>query len=209
MTTKHLKSCALCAVVLAASTAGAMPVGVRLAMMGRAAALATPTVDFPELSQDATSEQVASALRGASDPALAANITTAVDYVDFRAWASSIGATTVKTSGTAWLSYALGAATVVPMPRDGDLAIDDVSVDTDGKLEAVVSLKGVAISPAALESRLKTVLGVEGSDELDEAMFSSDNVGLKLVPTDDGRVRATVTPPTHAGGAYFMRMKVK
>ena len=209
MMTKHLKTCALCVVALAASTAGAMPVGVRLAMMGRAAALAVQDVVFPELSQDASPDQVADALGGASDPALVANIITVADYVGFRDWASSVGATTVKTSGTAWLSYALGAAAVVPMPQDGDLAIDDVSVGTDGKLDAVVSLEGVTISPAALEARLKTVLGVEGSTELDEATFSSDNVGLTLVPTGDGRVRATVTPPAHAGDTYFMRVKVK
>ena len=209
MTTKKLKTCALCAVALAASTAGAMPVGVRLAMMGRAAALAVQDVDFPELSQDASPDQVADALDGASDHALAENITNATDYADFRAWASSVGPATVKTSGTAWLSYALGTVALVPVPQDGDLAIDDVSVGTDGKLEAVVSLEGVTISPAALEARLKTVLGVEGSTELDEATFSSDNVGLTLVPTGDGRVRATVTPPVHAGDTYFMRMKVK
>ena len=61
----------------------------------------------------------------------------------------------------------------------------------------------------AAEARLKTVFGVEGADTLNESAFSSDNVGLALAPTGDGRLKATVTPPVDAGDAYFMRLKVR
>ena len=210
MTTRHLKSYVLCVLAMAASTAGAMPVGVRLAMQGHAIAKAADSGSaFPELGGTATPESVAAALVGVTDGTLADNIKDSVSYSEFRTWATSVGAATVKASSTAWMSYALDLAAIMPTPQDGDLVIDDVSIDSDGTLEAVFSLKDVNIGSAALEARLKTVFGVEGATTLDESAFSSDNVGLSLEPTGDGRVRATVIPPEGAGNAYFMRMKIK
>lgn len=204
-----LKSCALCAWVLVGLSASAMPVGVQLAMRGRAAAQAAVDATFPPLAATATPGDVATALYGAMDDALADNITDTAAYAEFREWAKSAGAVSVKESGTAWLSYAVGASGVVPVPQDGDLAIDDVAIDADGKMEAVFSLDGVNIGTAALESRLKTVFGVEGAKTLDRSAFSDKNIGLSLAPTGDGRVRATVTPPSDAGNSFFMRVKMK
>ena len=137
------------------------------------------------------------------------NITNVDEYVEFREWAKSAGAVTVKASTTAWLSYAVDAAGVVPMPQDGDLAIDDLALGSDGKLEAVFSLDGVNIGSAAMESRLKTVFGVEGAASLDRDAFSDRNIGLSLTPTGDGRVKARVTPPVDAGNSFFMHVKMK
>lgn len=209
MKMNHLRFCAVCALALAGMTVGAMPVGVRLAMQGRAVARASAGPAFPELPDTASPEAVVAALSVATDGRLAENITTVGEYADFRDWASTVGAATVKTSDTAWLSYAVGAAAVVPIPQEGDLVLDGVSVGSDGRLEAIVSLDGVSISAAAQEARLKTVFGVEGAGTLNESAFSPDNVGLSLVPTGDGRLKATVTPPADAGDAYFMRLKVK
>ena len=202
-----LKSCALYAWVLAGLSASAMPVGVQLAMRGRAAAQAAVDATFPKLATTATAGQVEAALSTAADNALADNITDVAEYDEFREWAKSAGAVTVKESNAAWLSYAVGAAGVVPMPQDGDLVIDDVSVGSDGKLEAVLSLDGVSIGAAALESRLKTVFGVEGAKTLTDA-FSDQNIGLSLEPTGDGRVKAVVTP-IGSPSSFFMRVKVK
>lgn len=204
------KACAFGVLVLAGLSAGAMPVGVRLAMQGRMSSIQTaPGSAFPELDSGASAIEVAAALDGATDDALAENISDAEAYSQFRAWASSVGAANVKASNTAWMSYALGATTVLPLPKEGDLAIDDIALGDDGKLEAVVSLDGVYVNSAALEARLKTIFGVEGATTLDESAFSSDNVGLSLEPTGDGRVRAVVTPPPDVDKSYFMRMKVK
>ena len=202
---------ALLALALAGLSASAMPVGVQMAMRGRAAAQsAQAAVDaaFPNLSTTATSADIAEVLGAAVDGALADNITDVDEYAEFREWAKSAGAATVKDSVTAWFSYAVGAVGVVPMPQDGDLCIDDVSVAPDGKLEAVFSLDGVNIGSAALESRLKTVFGVEGAKTLNDA-FSDQNVGLSFMPTDDGRARVRVTPPDNTDNSFFMRVKVK
>jgi len=204
-----LKSYTLCAWALVGLSASAMPVGVQLAMRGRAAAQAAVDATFPKLATTATAGQVEAALSTAADSALADNITDVAEYDEFREWAKSAGAVTVKESGTAWLSYAIGAASVVPMPQDGDLVIDDVAVGSDGKLDAVFSLDGVNIGSAASESRLKTVFGVEGATTLSKEAFSDQNIGLSLAPTADGRVRARVTPPANTGNSFFMRVKVK
>lgn len=207
---KIYKLCVFVWLALVGLSAGAMPVGVRVAMLGRAAVLSAASGSgFPELDSQATPASVAEALSGATDESLPEHITDIEAYSEFRTWATSVGAATVKASSTAWMSYALDLAAIIPTPQDGDLVIDDVSIDSDGTLEAVFSLKDVNIGSAALEARLKTVFGVEGAATLDESAFSSDNVGLSLEPTGDGRVRATVIPPEGAGNAYFMRMKIK
>ena len=94
------------------------------------------------------------------------------------------------------------------MPQDGDLVIDEVAVSSDGKLEAVFSLDGVNIGSSVLESRLKTVFGVEGAKSLTDA-FSAQNIGFALLPTGDGRVKAMATPPADTGNSFFLRIKVK
>lgn len=204
------KVCACCVLVLAGFSAGAMPVGVRMAMLGRASAAASaPDLAFPELSAQATPASVAEALGGATDGALAENITDANEYSEFRLWATSVGAANVKASATAWMSYALGLAELAPIPQEGDLTIDDSLLNTDGKMEAVFSLKGAYVSKSALEERLKTVFGVEGASSLDKTKFSTDNIVLVLEPTNDGRVKATVTPPSGTRDAFFMLIRVK
>lgn len=191
--------------------ANAMPLGLRTAIwgMGCVGRNATANSAFPELGGEATPTSVAEALSGVKDAAVTEHITDAEAYSEFRAWATYVGTESVKTSNTAWMSYALGADAIVPVPQEGDLKIDDASVGEDGKLEAVFSLDGVYVSRVALEERLKTVFGVEGSCTLDSAAFSSDNIYLTLEPTDDGRIRVKVTPPPNAGDSYFMKVKVK
>ena len=198
-------------VALAALAADAMPLGLRTAVWGVAPANRHAAVEavFPALDAEATAGDVAAALDGAADDALVGNIADAASYAAFREWAKYAGAAEVKESGTAWLSYALGAAGVVPAPQEGDLVIDDVSVGADGRLDAVFSLDGVEVGSAAAEARLKTVFGVEGAATLDAKAFSGQNIGLSLAPTGDGRVRATVTPPPSAGRSFFLRVKVK
>ncbi|MGN0847421.1 MAG: hypothetical protein ACI4RA_08580 [Kiritimatiellia bacterium] len=209
MKRRLLKIGALGALVLAGMPADAMPVGVRLAMHGRAAAAEAANAVFPVLPGDASAETIAGKLSVATDKALVANITDIKAYSNFRSWATSVGVAEVKTAATAWLSYAVGAAGIVPAPKDGDLAFEYVSVGPDGKLEAVFALDGVDISSTALESRLKTVFIVEGATVLDDKAFSDRNIRLSLLPTGDGRVRARVEPPADAENSFFVRVRVK
>ena len=194
-----------------AAAANGMPLGLRTAAWGIAPANRRAAVEavFPALGAEATAGDVAAALNGAADGALADNIADAGEYAAFREWAKYAGAAAVKSSGTAWLSFAVGAPGLVPPPQEGDLVIDDVAVAPDGRLKAVFSLDGVDIGSDAVESRLKTVFSVEGATTLQKDAFSGKDIGLSLAPTGDGRVRARVTPPTNAGNTYFMRVKMK
>lgn len=200
----------LIAALSAGMAASAMPLGLRTATWGVAQANRQAALEaaFPALDGEATSADVGAALDGATDERLAENITDADGYAAFRDWAKQAGAEEVKASGTAWLSYALGVAGIVPAPQEGDLVIDDVSVGDDGKLEAVFSLDGVEVGAAALEARLKTIFGVEGTTELGDSAFSDKGLSFNLQRTSDGKVKATVTP-VGSPPSFFLRVKVK
>jgi hypothetical protein len=77
----------------------------------------------------------------------------------------------------------------------------------------IFSLADVEIGQQALEERLKTVFGVVGAKTLNGGAFSDANLTFSLTPTDDGRVRAVVTPKKDADGnapsTFFMKVKMK
>ena len=215
----------LLAALAATAAAQAMPLGLRTAMWSVAAANRRAAADevFPEMGAAATAAEIATALDGAADGALAANIAGASDYDDFRNWARGVGAAAVKESGTAWVSFALDANTIVDKElTDEDITIEAFSVGADGGAtgaQATLSLEfavnGVSVGAAAVGERIKTVLGVEGAEELKGSAFSSDNLAVSLAPTGDGRIRATVTRrddngvPGSSPDSFFLRVKVK
>lgn len=197
--------------------AQAMPLGLRTAMWGVAPASRRAAVEsaFPALGAGATADDVAAILGGAADTALAENISAADDYADFREWAKYAGPAAVKTSGTAWLSYALGADALI-----GEIASDDVrivSLAPSGengafKLEVVidgVNIGGGAASVETLKTNLAKVLGVTGSTTLDKGAFSSDGIDVVFDAPSEGKARFTAKPPSGAGNTFFMRVKVK
>ena len=220
----------LLAVLAATAAAQAMPLGLRTAMWGVASANRRAVADeaFPELGETATAAEIAAALDGAADGALAANIADAADYDDFRNWARGVGAAAVKASGTAWLSFALDVGALVEKElTDEDITIESFDMNASGGADVgamgssrpTLSLKfavdGVTVGTAAIGERLNTVLTIEGADELKESAFSSDNLTVSLVPTGDGRVRATVIRRGEGGAAgpspdsFFLRVKMK
>ena len=70
------KACVFGILALVGVSASAMPVGVRMAMLGRAAVAASAAdLAFPELDAQATPANVAEALAGATDEALAEIVT--------------------------------------------------------------------------------------------------------------------------------------
>ena len=201
---------------LAVATAEAMPIGVRIAVNGRAAAQEAVNALFPALDGEASAADVADALSKAEDVALAANITDASGYAEFREWAKCTGAVDVKASGKAWLSYALGADALIGK----EIASEDVNIEsfaptpTDGKFEFTVSVKDVnigggSVAEAVLKENLKKVLGIEGAKSLSSGAFSSDNINITFDAPVDGKAKFTVSPPADAGNSFFMRVKVK
>ena len=170
-----------------------------------------------ELPDVETDDEAKAAVAEFADARIAEYITTKAEYDAFREWARALKGTgdsasmteAVKASGTAWVSFALDAAAVVPTPKDGDLVIDAVSVSSGGAAEAVFALDGVRVGTAAAEARLKTIFGVEGAATLEDGAFSSDNLDFSLTPTGDGRIKTVVAPHENAAGTFFLRVKMK
>ena len=183
-----------------------------------------------ELPDVATDEEARAAVAEFADVRIAEHITTKSEYDAFREWARTVkgtgdsaGAEAVKASGTAWLSFALDADALVDKElTDEDITIKAFSAGADGgakgtqaPLSLEFAIDGVSVGAAAIGDRIKTVLGVEGAEELKESAFSPDNLAVSLAPTDDGRVRATVTRRDDSGAtgsshdSFFLRVKVK
>ena len=199
----------------AALPASAMPIGLRTAIWGVSSANGRAAVGRLLPETDSTSE-IKAALNDFSDKTVAANITDNSTYEEFREWALESGARAdaLAASSATWLSFASGSPVLVGAPKNGDLVIDEVSpAGPDGAIEMIFSLADVEIGQQALETRLKTVFGVVGAKTIDEGAFSDANLAFSLTPTDDGRVKAVVTPKRNADGnapnAFFMKVKVK
>lgn len=178
----------------------------------------TLTDPIPPIVSDG---EVLTALAGATDVNLAANVTNAAQYTAYRAWALSVTNDTttaqmVKESTRTWLSYAFAADALI----DKELTSDDVKIElftpasTDGKFEFTVSVKDVnigggSVAVETLKENLKKVLGIEGSATLSPGGFSSDNIDITFDTPVDGKARFFVSPPADAGNSFFMRVKVK
>ena len=150
-------------------------------------------------------------------------LTTVEDYNAFGEWAwnvvvhgNGIWISDVKSNDRSWLSFALGADTVIT----NDVVRDDVKIEsfapasTDGKFEFTVSVKDVnigggSVAESVLKENLKKVLGIEGAKSLSSGAFSSDNIDIAFDTPVDGKAKFTVSPPADAGSSFFMRVKVK
>ena len=194
----------------------AMPIGMRTAAWSVSAANAHAAIAAALPEEPADAVEMSQKLAAFADESVVANIADDEEYSDFRDWAFESGARldALTNSPTAYLSFATGCAGLLPLPEDGDLVVDEVKpIGEDGKLEMVFSLADAVVDKAALESRLKAVFGVAGAATLDETKFSEANLSVALAPTEDGRVRATITPKKGTNGnkptAFFMKVKMK
>ena len=182
----------------------------------------TPAPDpIPELSATATATEVTAALAGSVDAKLAANITTAAEYMAYRTWAlglDGVAAQEVKDSPNAWLSYALNtAALIAAAPKDGAVLIDTFeSAANAGTFEFAVKLDGIEVGDDALEANIRKVFDIEGAEKLVSggAGFSPDNVEVNVAAPENGNVKFTVTPKGGGEGArrptsFFFRVKMK
>ena len=208
---------------VAAVIAEAMPIGVRIAVNGRAAAQEAVDALFPALDGEVSADDVANALADAKDDALAENITDAAGYAEFREWAKCAGATDVKSSGKAWLSYALGADALIGKEiTSNDVQVVGFEMVDGGALGTSspasfafeVAIDGInigsgSVAEAVLKENLKKVLGIEGANTLSSGAFSSDNIDITFDTPVDGKAKFTVSPSADAGNSFFMRVKVK
>lgn len=210
-----------------AFAAQAMPLGLRTAMWGVARAggggAAAEDDPIPALPADAAADAVAAALSGSRDARLAENIRDASDYAAYYGWvggvtnAPDVDAGAVKSSPSAWLSFALGSDRLIDrdiLPEDVRIvSFDAGSGDAKGALSFEVAIDGVEIGGGqvameTLKANLKKVLGVEGSTSLEPEAFSSDGIELSIGEPDNGRARFTVQAPENTGDVYFMRVTI-
>jgi hypothetical protein len=205
----------LAALAGAALPSSAMPIGLRTAVWGVSSANGRAAVGRLLPETDSTSE-IKAALKDFSDKTVEASIADDATYEEFRDWALESGARadTLAASSTAWLSFAAGSPVLVGAPQDGDLVIDEVSpAGPDGAIEMIFSLADVEIGQQAPEARLKTVFGVVGAKTLNGGAFSDANLTFSLMPTDDGRMKAVVTPKRDENGnlptSFFVKVKMK
>ena len=176
---------------------------------------------FPQANSDA---ELALILKDSCDGGLT-NIASVATYNSFVAWAESVGSygqsrnqtmKMVKSSPNAWLSYALGATTLI----ENELKSDDVTISSfeptgeNGTFSFEVTIAGVnigggVVDATTLKTNLKKVLGIEGAAALSPDGFSSDNIDITFDAPVDGKARFTVSPPADAGNSFFMRVQVK
>lgn len=196
----------------------AMPLGLRTAMWHVSSANNRSAV-AKLLPEDCLESEIPAVLEPFADWALGGYITNKTEYADFREWAINSGANVedLTSSQTAWMSFALNATGLMAAVKNGDLKIDSIEPsDVAGGFDIVFSLAHADVGRSAIEARLKALFEVEGATALSpddgktvDDLFSSDNIGLSLVPTGDGRVKATVSPPAGADNLFFMRVKLK
>ena len=211
-----------------AFAAQAMPLGLRTAMWGVARAggggAAAEDDPIPALPADVAADAVAAALSGSRDARLVENIRNASDYAAYYGWvggvtnAPDVDAGAVKSSPSAWLSFALGADRLIDrdvLPEDVRIvSFDTGSGDPKGALSFEVAIDGVEIGGGqvameTLKANLKKVMGVEGAAKLDKGAFSSDGIELSIGEPVGGKARFTIQAPENAGDVYFMRVTIR
>jgi hypothetical protein len=155
---------------------------------------------------------------------LAENIRDASDYAAYYGWvggvtnAPDVDAGAVKSSPSAWLSFALGSDRLIGrdiLPEDVRIvSFDAGSGNAKGALSFEVAIDGVEIGGGqvameTLKANLKKVMGVEGAAQLDKGAFSSDGIELSIGEPVNGKARFTIQAPENTGGAYFMRVTIR
>ena len=166
---------------------------------------------IPELPENSTAEHVQSALAGSADSTLLANVTDAATYNAYREWALKIGAAEVKASSFAWVSFATDSEVLLAkMPTDDDLKVEEFKPSaTAGSFDFTVSVEGVTIGDKASEDNLKKLFGLEGTESLDPAAFSSAKVALEFKEPQGGKLKFTATSAVDNAKSFFMKVKVK
>ena len=196
--------------LLSSVSALAMPLGLRTAMWHVSSANNRSSVSRL-LPADCAEADIPSILESFADFSLGGYITNKTEYADFREWALNSGASGAELTSTqmAWISFALNAAGLVDAVKSGDLKIDSIEPSGNGgRLEVVFSLANARVGASAVEARLNTVFSLEGSTELGQNTFSQENLAVSLVPTADGRIKASVSPKG-SPSSFFIHVKVK
>jgi len=176
-----------------------------------------PNDPIPDLGDNPTAQQVATALAGSKDARLAENITDGAAYGKYRTWATKVkakggtgpvGAEAVVASTNAWLSFALDSETLIEnAPGDGDVTIDSFEpTAVGGAFELAVGVEGVYVGEGAAAENLAKLFGLEGGEEIGE--MSADKVSVSFGEPTGGKVRLMAGPKDASSSAFFMRVRM-
>ena len=164
---------------------------------------------IPEL---ASGETAADALVDSADSMLSIKVTTKKEYAAFRYWVEdrSLVHKDVKESPNAWLAYVLDSPELIA--KEGAVENKDFKVDKldmlNGSAGGMDFTFGIEDTVVGEEAEIDEAFEIEGSETLDDSSFSTDGLQFSLDRTADGRVKATVTPPS-GKTTYFIRVKIK
>ena len=179
---------------------------------------------IPRLGKSATSDEIKDALAGTADAAVAKNVSDAQKYDEYEKWASRLAASgvplkAIKSSSSAWMSYALGTSALLSDNiKSEDIKIESFEPSKDGGFVLEVSIVDVGIGDGVeiteenmdlVKENIRKVLGIEGSPTLNPSRFSADNVEIVVDSPENGNAKFRVSPLPDAGGSFFMRVKVK
>ena len=167
-----------------------------------------------EVSDDEDVPEYQTALEGAADERLLQNITSDAEYASFQTWIGGLEGTTieeVKASPCAWLSYALGSASLIAFaPTSEDVRIVRfVPSGGTNAFDLSVSVAGVSVGSAATAANLGKVFAVEGAETLTESMFSTNSVNVAFGTPSDGLLKLSVSPKDLSAKSFFFRVKLK
>jgi len=150
------------------------------------------------------------------NPSLAANVTDAATYDDFRTWVNDngINPTTALESTDSFISFAFDLPGIV----DGEqlaskrIEVTDAAIEGGG-VKLTVAIEDIPVGAAAQEQYLEKVFGVVGSTALDGA-FAAENVTYRndMTNNGDGTVSYSAEPKVGGGEAkptaFFFKAKV-
>jgi hypothetical protein len=169
---------------------------------------------IPALPADPTNDDVATALTGQADLAVAANVTTPAEYNAFKAWAGD-DAAAVKDSANAWVAYALDSKDLLAGAKV-TLADSDITVESFGQAENAaagqftleISLKDVTIGNAATKANLLKIFEAVGTTDL-KADFTAGAVTTDVMAVG-GKAKFTVAPSAATKpNAFFFKAQIK
>ena len=172
----------------------------------------------PEISENATTSEIAAALEGAGDATLVKKVTTCEAYNNYRAWVKTIAGDViadrknVKASAHGYFGYALNlSALPTALPQDGDLTVASLaaSTTTAGAWTLALSLKDCEIGSGALSANLEDLFTVECTKDLSStSAWTTDLVETTFETPENGDAILSVKPKDTAATSLFIRLKL-
>lgn len=165
---------------------------------------------FPTATTDT---EVAAALADAKDERLTANVTTVAKYEKYQAWVDRVAGASnlvarqkVLDSSLAWFAYALNLD-ALPDQAPESITIDSIDESENGAWNLSVSIADLKVGDDADPTDLEMLFSVEGTTDLSEGAFNSDNVKTTFGIPQNGRIKVSIEPKD-ISSQFFIRVRM-